>query len=67
MMRNHADTQCHLGSFHNINNKSVFRIDCVYERMRLQMQKVAAKAEVKESGHIRAPQVTTSPRWIIMG
>lgn len=29
MMRNYADAQCHLGSFLNINNKSVFGIDCM--------------------------------------
>lgn len=29
MMRNYTDAQCHLGSFHNINNKSAFGIDSV--------------------------------------
>lgn len=67
MMRNYANAQCHLGSFHNINNISAFSIDCVFERMRLLMQKMAAKTEVMESWHIHVAQVTTSLRWIIMG
>lgn len=65
MMSNYSDAKYHSGSFRNINNKSAFSTDCVYECMHL--QKVAAKTEVKENRHVRVPQVTTSLRWVIMG